>query len=328
MLDVYRSRLFNKRRKSRFAKRMSIFAFNRRDSTMPHPPSLNNMSSYGGGDAGGDHDHGGGKSIGRRFSISSSKESLDHVIIAEDVVTGPGASIISQNPTAVAVGADSSTSNVLSMETDQFESMINRLSLADEDQLLNLLTEYFMAKEDVNLFSCTSASKTIGEDNSTTNDTIPAVIFNSSKSTYSIETTAAVAAPNGSTSQIKRFASANEIITTTTTTTTTTTIGNNNNSKKKTSSASKKIRNRCYYASVQAHMAQAFKSMDVNFDNRLSFQEFANGVRAMLNENAMKRVCAKSYYKFAANLVQDDTVLRRLFAKLDLNADGLIDFGI
>ena len=186
-------------------------------------------------------------------------------------------------------GQSFSMQNILSAETDRFESMINRLSLTDEDQLLSLLAEYFLSREDMAAFSCTlQASPTS---------------LSSSKSTYSIE----ACQEDDLASRMKRFSSV---------------FGFSSSS-----SSSKKIRNRCFYASVQAHMAQAFKAMDNNFDNKLSFDEFSTGVRGLLSEHAMRRICAKSYFKFATSLVNDENCLRRLFAKLDLNNDSWIDFG-
>lgn len=274
MLDIYRSRLFNKRRKSRLAKRMSIF--NRRDSMNQLPSFANISSSFAeNGEANnGDPPPSGG----RRFSISSSKDSFTTASAADHILQMPGQSFSMQN--------------ILSAETDRFESMINRLSLTDEDQLLSLLAEYFLSREDMSAFSCTLQASPMS--------------LSSSKSTYSIE----ACQEDDLTSRMKRFSSVFGF-----------------SSLASSSSSSKKIRNRCFYASVQAHMAQAFKAMDNNFDNKLSFDEFATGVRGLLNEHAMKRVCAKSYFKFATSLVNDESCLRRLFAKLDLNNDSWIDFG-
>lgn len=381
MLDIYRSRLFNKRRRSRFVKRMSIFAFNNRADTpsLNAPPgvvihsSATNPATIPSTATTASHSlaptaqttglsttttaSGGG----RRFSISSSKESLTPpsthtpppsltVSFADQkppqqrslaqTIARKNASISVavthahpiatplHHPTSLHLsspiqtnGGSVSLQNILAMETDQFESMINRLSLSDEDQLLNLLTEYFLSREDPNAFSCSSAQMANSEtNNTTTTNNIRDESNEPFKSTYSFPKDDS-RERRGEEYVLKKFASMNVV----------NMVGNRRaNSVSSTSSSSssmKKIRNRCYYASVQAHMAQAFKSMDGNFDNRLSFDEFSTGLRALLNEHALRRVCAKSYLKFAVGLVNDERCLRRLFDQLDINGDGSIDFG-
>lgn len=271
MLEVYRSRIFNKRQKSRQSKRASTI--HRVDSNsngslnkIGQPIDNINLNQFSGCCDLLNDFHTGMSSIAtggveRRLSSSSSKASL------------------TRNQ-----AANSNHDRILSMETDQFELMLNNLTLTYEDQLLNVLTEYFLSKEDSGLYSC---SRMIRD-----GESLP--------TSQSFD--------NSGLSRMKKFASVSEF---------------RENGWNKNPSG---VLNRCYYASIQAHMAQSFKAMDTNFDNRLSFDEFYNGLRTVLNENCVRKLCAKSYYKFVLNLVNDETVLKRLFAKFDVNNDEYVDF--
>lgn len=266
ILDFYRSRLFNKRPKTRQMKRRSrtISMFGK-DQLATSNVSLNKVAIN--------------PLEERDLSSSSSKSSLNINIVENRLVNQiklSSATKLSVEQWTTGTGATSSSSahspgvqNTLSFEADRFEFIMNSLTLSDEDQLANLLTEYFLNKEDPNMFSCSMSDET--------------------------KTFAA------SFSSLAEFT---------------------NRQRRR----SKRILNRCYCACIQAHMALAFKSMDSNFDNKLSFDEFSTGLRSILNEGCIKRLCTKSYQKIAINIVNDDAVLRRLFFKFDLNNDGYIDF--
>lgn len=98
--------------------------------------------------------------------------------------------------------------------------------------------------------------------------------------------------------------------------------------------------NRCYFTSVQVHVAQAFRSMDLDFDNKLSLKEFSTGINNLIKDNLIrpsrineKRTVlkdTKSSYQMSRRSTKertiDENVLRLLFLKMDLNHDGFIDY--
>ncbi|RNA23439.1 calcyphosin [Brachionus plicatilis] len=90
---------------------------------------------------------------------------------------------------------------------------------------------------------------------------------------------------------------------------------------------------RCYYSSIQLYVAQIFRSMDTDFDNRLSFGEFRRGIRNLIDnifyyeETADSQEDFTLYRRKNTNKVQiDDKLLFKLFKDFDLNHDGFIDY--
>lgn len=97
---------------------------------------------------------------------------------------------------------------------------------------------------------------------------------------------------------------------------------------------------RCYYSSIQLYVAQIFRSMDTDFDNRLSIGEFRRGVRNLTDnifyyeeiadnpdEVFLNRRHSPKVKKKNRNKVNiDDKLLFKLFKDFDLNHDGFIDY--
>lgn len=285
MLEIYRSRLFNRRMtvKAMLAKRASTFYRRNSNSNgslnkigqMSDGLNFSQMMSYGEAPESGKKQTYG--TTGRRLSTSSSKASLNQ---EQAQANDPQLTSIQQT---------------LSTEADRLEEVMKTLTLSDEEQLVNLLIEYFLSKEDVTMYSCSQLSD--AADDSFFNSQYSIAQFSSSFEQMGL-------------SRIKKFASMAEI----------------KGGLTSNSSIGKRALNRCYYASIQAHMAQAFKSMDTNFDNKLSYDEFSAGIRNLLSENCVRRLCAKSYVKFVLNIISDEKVLRKLFSKFDINNDETIDF--
>jgi hypothetical protein len=67
----------------------------------------------------------------------------------------------------------------------------------------------------------------------------------------------------------------------------------------------------CYYSSLHIQAAQVFRSMDIDYNNKLTYAEFERGLMLA--------------YSFAKRLFNGD-ILRRLFLMFDINKDGFIDF--
>ena len=112
--------------------------------------------------------------------------------------------------------------------------------------------------------------------------------------------------------------------------------------------------NRCIFTSVQANVTQAFKNMDFDFDNKLTYIEFRCGlINILFGQNALKngkilndKQDKKDFVldsinstirneflkcKFDTSLFYecpiDENVLFELFLRFDKNQDGVIDFG-
>lgn len=97
---------------------------------------------------------------------------------------------------------------------------------------------------------------------------------------------------------------------------------------------------RCYYSSIQLYVAQIFRSMDIDFDNRLSIGEFQRGIRNLIdnifyyeqtsdNPEEILLHTRNSLQKKNTNKVQiDDSLLIKLFKEFDQNCDGFIDYCI
>jgi hypothetical protein len=67
----------------------------------------------------------------------------------------------------------------------------------------------------------------------------------------------------------------------------------------------------CYYSSLHIQAAQVFRSMDIDYNNKLTYAEFERGLALA--------------YSFSKRLFNGD-ILRRLFLMFDINKDGFIDF--
>lgn len=95
---------------------------------------------------------------------------------------------------------------------------------------------------------------------------------------------------------------------------------------------------RCYYSSIQLYVAQIFRSMDIDFDNRLSIGEFQRGVRNLIDNifyydetyDSAEEILLNtknSLQRKNNNKVQiDDKLLIKLFKDFDQNRDGFIDY--
>lgn len=265
MLEIYRSR-FTKRMRNRTQKRSNT-AYSRADSIC-----MANMNSnvYGIGSILAM----GPMPLERPISSSNSSLTTTNSLTNRNAVPSPPKENSSTEKKRIIP-----IQKILSLETDKFEYIINNLNLCDEDRLLNILTEYFLSKEDVNSFTCSSQTTATSSEESRS----------SISSHYSLTTTS------------DEFQARRQ-------------------------NSGKKTLNRCYYASIQAHMALAFKSMDTNYDNKLSMDEFVIGIRATLNESCIRKLCAKSYQTLALSILNNTAVLKRLFRKFDLNDDCFIDF--
>lgn len=176
-----------------------------------------------------------------------------------------------------------------SFEMKKIDSINN---CKNEDQLLNELVEYFLSKEDIHLFSCNNGdTKTYDIRN---NDELGLDLLGL----------------NGQ--KASNFKNSNCL----------------NKLKRSLSfSRSKKCLNRCYYTSIHVHIGQFFKSMDLDFDHKLSFNEFSFGIKKLLNNNYTDKNDNLFNSTIAVKIVYDQIMLKRLFVKFDLNQDGSIDFG-
>ena len=122
-------------------------------------------------------------------------------------------------------------------------------------------------------------------------------------------------------------------------------------------------KSRCYNTCIQIQVAQAFKNMDLDFDNKLTFHEFNKGINHLLFTNSTTSDYNKTFFKSHSNQIRfkksrslannemarlssnennflslsssfhsstyssiDESVMQKLFLKFDLNNDGYIDF--
>lgn len=103
---------------------------------------------------------------------------------------------------------------------------------------------------------------------------------------------------------------------------------------------------RCYYTSIQMFVAQIFRSMDSDFDNKLNEVDFCKGIRKLLvnnfyyeqeilenelsNDQSNYLIIPRnaSKLKKTKNKISvDDNLLKKLFANFDLNKDKFVDYG-
>lgn len=117
---------------------------------------------------------------------------------------------------------------------------------------------------------------------------------------------------------------------------------------------------RCLYTSIQSNVTQIFKNMDFDFDNKLAYLEFRNGLIHLLfdksdysntnsvNSNNFQETNSVdenlsitnstdtasrgvNRYKFESSLFIkcpiDENLIFELFLQFDKNKDGVIDFG-
>lgn len=187
-----------------------------------------------------------------------------------------------------------------SFEKKQF-TLLN--SLKNEDQLLNQLVEYFLAMEEYEKFSCIDEHKSTYPLTSVNPANARPQTLNKIRN-ISTNTNTPLDAGTLSTGRMRKSISTLSL-----------------------RSAQNLCSKRCYFTSIQVHVAQAFKTMDIDFDNKLSFKEFSIGIKNILNDNYHIQNENATVESGSSSIINDETILKKLFVKFDLNQDEYVDFG-
>ncbi len=102
---------------------------------------------------------------------------------------------------------------------------------------------------------------------------------------------------------------------------------------------------RCLFTSIQANVTQAFKNMDFDFDNKLTYVEFRKGIIGLLFgkdklktttdthcilstiNHSIRNEYLKCKFDTFVKCPIDEKLIFKLFLRFDKNEDGNIDFG-